>query len=311
MESINRSALELVDEALDFTDSLGIEAFELDSGATVLDFGIDAPGGIEAGLFLAEIQTAGLASVHTTMRSLAGSPRPYVELTTDSPGIALLCSQKAGWELDTADFNGLGSGPARALARRESEFDRMGYYDKSDFTVLSIESDAFPDDRIVEHISELTGVQPTGIFLPVHPSASTVGSVTMASRAAELAAFRLSDLGYDPMSIKTASGAAPMAPVSDDETIAMGRTNDALAYGAEVFLQVDEEFARFDEVASTATEEYGTPFVEIFEDADWDFYEVPESVFAPAKVTIDVLGGDTHVIGETNETLLAESFDLP
>ena len=50
---------------------------------------------------------------------------------------------------------------------------------------------------------------------------------------------------------------------------------------------------------------------QVFEDADWDFYEVDESVFAPARVTVDVLGGPTHVHGETNEDLLAESFDLP
>jgi methenyltetrahydromethanopterin cyclohydrolase len=64
-------------------------------------------------------------------------------------------------------------------------------------------------------------------------------------------------------------------------------------------------------VPSTATDEYDRPFVQVFEDADWDFYEVDESVFAPARVTVDVLGGPTHVHGETNEDLLAESFDLP
>ena len=40
MESINRSAIELVDEALDFTDELGVEMTELDCGAVVLDFGV-------------------------------------------------------------------------------------------------------------------------------------------------------------------------------------------------------------------------------------------------------------------------------
>jgi methenyltetrahydromethanopterin cyclohydrolase len=61
-------------------------------------------------------------------------------------------------------------------------------------------------------------------------------------------------------------------------------------------------------VPSSAREEYGTPFAEIFADADWDFYEVPESVFAPAKVTIDVVDGPTYVLGETDEELLAKSF---
>jgi methenyltetrahydromethanopterin cyclohydrolase len=43
---------------------------------------------------------------------------------------------------------------------------------------------------------------------------------------------------------------------------------------------------------------------------DWDFYDVDESVFAPAQATVNVVGGDTHVVGERNEDLLAESFEI-
>jgi methenyltetrahydromethanopterin cyclohydrolase len=132
----------------------------------------------------------------------------------------------------------------------------------------------------------------------------------MAARAAELAAFRLSELGYDPLDILSVSGKAPVAPVPDDEETAIARTNDALAYGGQAHLVVDSDFERFDEVPSSATDEYGQPFAEVFEAVDWDFYEVPESVFAPAQVTIDVLGGPTYVHGDTDEDLLAESFDL-
>mgnify|MGYP002760241048 FL=1 len=64
MESINRTAIELVDEALDFAGELDVAGYELDNGATVIDFGVDATGGVEAGLLMAEIQTAGLASVN-------------------------------------------------------------------------------------------------------------------------------------------------------------------------------------------------------------------------------------------------------
>ncbi|HET7322773.1 MAG TPA: methenyltetrahydromethanopterin cyclohydrolase, partial [Halococcus sp.] len=90
MDSLNRMALELVDEAIDFTDELGISAYELDSEATVLDFGHDTPGGIEAGLLLSEIQTAGLATVQTRMGEIGSAPIPHVELTTDRPALALL-----------------------------------------------------------------------------------------------------------------------------------------------------------------------------------------------------------------------------
>jgi methenyltetrahydromethanopterin cyclohydrolase len=310
MESVNRNAIELVDEALDFAGELNIDAWELDSGATVVDFGVDADGGIEAGLLLTEIVTAGLATVQTRMGQVAGAPRPYVELSTDHPALALLCSQKAGWELDFEQFEGLGSGPARALVGEESEFESVGYYDEFDLTVLAVESITLPTDEVAAHVAETAGVNTEGVFLPAYATGSMVGSVTAAARAAELAAFRLFELGYDPLDLLTASGSAPVAPVSYDEGVAMGRTNDAVAYGGEVYLHVREDFDQFDEVASVAGEEYGEPFEEIFEEASWDFFEIPAEVFAPAKVTVDVVNGPTHVFGETDEDVLAESFGL-
>jgi len=83
-----------------------------------------------------------------------------------------------------------------------------------------------------------------------------------------------------------------------------------LAYGGEVYLQVRSESTVFEQVPSNAREEYGVPFEQIFEDADWDFYAVDEDIFAPAKVTLDVIDGETYVLGETDEQLVAESFGI-
>ena len=310
MESLNRNALELADEALDFAEELDIGAVELDNGATVLDFGHDFDGGVEAGLLLAELQTAGLATVQSRLDEVAGAPVPTVELNSDHPALALLCSQKAGWEVSTEDFEGLGSGPARALVAEEDEFARVGYADEFDFAVLALESDDYPTESVAEHVADLAGLEPSSVFLAAVPTASVAGSVSVASRAAEMAVFRLSELGYDPLDVVSATGSAPVAPVAGDEETAIARTNDALAYGGRVHLTVREEFDRFDEIVSTANEAYGTPFADIFADADWDFYDVDESVFAPAQATVDVVGGETHVLGARDEELLAESFQF-
>lgn len=310
MESINRMAVELVDEALDFAGELGVDAYELDSGATVLDFGVQADGGIEAGLLLSEIQTAGLATVQTRMDEVGGAPLPHVELATDHPALALLCSQKAGWELRFDEFDGLGGGPARALVGEEEEFRQLEFYDEFDLTVLTVESVSLPTDEVAEHVAERTGVEPSGIFLPTVATGSVAGSVSTASRAAELAVFRLFELGYDPRDVLSASGSAPFPPVSYDEEVAMGRTNDALAYGGRVYLHVREDAGVFEELPSSAADEYGTPFEEIFADANWDFYDIPETVFAPAQVTVDVADGPTRVLGGMREDLLVESFGL-
>jgi len=310
MESLNRMATELVDEAIDFADELAIDVYPLAGDAAVLDCGVETRGGIETGLLLAEITTAGLATVGTRVDEVAGAPLSHVELSTDHPALSLLCAGKAGWELSVEGFEGLGSGPARALVAEEDIFVRVGYRDEFDFAVLVVESDQLPDEAVAEHVAETAGVPESGVFLPAFASASITGSVVGASRVAELAVYRLSELGYDPLDVLSATGTAPVAPVADDEATAMARVNDAVAYGGQAHLVVEEPFDRFEDVPSTATETYGSPFVSVFEDADWEYSAVPREVFAPAQVTIDVVGGDTHVVGDTSPDILADSYGL-
>ncbi len=308
MESLNRMATELVDEAIDFADELTVAVYALDGDSAVIDFGVEVPGALEAGLLLAEIQTAGLATVQTRMDEVAGAPTPYVELSTDHPALGLLCAGKAGWELSVDDFEGLGSGPARAIVAEEDIYQRVGYSDEADFAVLAVESDELPDEAVASAVAERTGVPDSGVFLPAYATASITGSVVAAARVAELAAFRLTELGYDPLEILSVSGSAPVAPVAESEQAAMARTNDALAYGGEAYLTVEEPFDRFDEVVSTANESHGKPFAEIFDGVDWELADLPVDLFAPATVTIDVVGGETHVFGETRPDILADSF---
>ncbi|WP_247001630.1 methenyltetrahydromethanopterin cyclohydrolase [Halosolutus gelatinilyticus] len=310
MESLNRMAIELVDEALDYAEELNVGGYDLENDATVLDFGVEFDGGVEAALLLTEIQTAGLATPSYELDELDGVPLPYVELTSDQPALSLLCSQKAGWELATEDFEGLGSGPARALVAEESEFRRIGYTDVFDLTALAVETDDLPPESAAEQVAELAEVGTSGVFLLAYRTASLAGSITNAARAAELATFRLSELGYDPLDVVSATGRAPVPPVADDERTAIARTNDAIAYGGTAHLTVREDAEFFDDVPSTVADEHGEPFADLFADLDWEFEEVPADLFAPAEVTIDVLGGPTYVHGETDEDLVADSFGL-
>jgi methenyltetrahydromethanopterin cyclohydrolase len=311
MDSPNRMATELVDEAIEFADELAVGVTELDNEATVLDFGVDAMGGVEAGLLLAEIQTAGLATVTAELGELAGAPRTEVTLTTDHPALSLLCSAKAGWELSVDGFEGLGSGPARALVAEEAEFTELGYRDEFDFAVLAVESETLPDEAVAERVARMADVPTSGVFLAGFATASIAGSVTMAARAAELAAFRAFELGYDPRDLLSVTSRAPLAPVPADEETAIARTNDAIAYGGRVHLTVDTDDDCLRELASAATDRHGTPFAEIFETVDWRLHELDEAVFAPAQVTVDVVGGPTYTVGGVDEALVADSFRQP
>jgi methenyltetrahydromethanopterin cyclohydrolase len=310
MESLNRMAVELVDEAIDFADELAIDVHELDNGAVVCDFGVEAVGGIEAGLLLTEIQTGGLATVQTGMGSVGDAPRTHVEVSTDHPAMAFLAAQKAGWELSVDGFEGLGSGPARALVAEEDEYQRIGYRDAADFAVLAVESEDLPNEAVAEHVAETAGVPTSSVFLPAFSTASVTGSVALAARAGELATFRLSELGYDPLDMLSTTASAPVAPVAETDEEAMARTNDALAYGGQAHMTVETPFDRFDDLPSTAGKEFGVPFAEIFEDHGWEFYDLPVEVFAPARVTVDIVGDGVEVVGETDESVLVESFGL-
>jgi len=310
MNTLNRMATELVDEAIDFADELTIDVHALEGDAAVLDFGVEVPGATEAGLVLAELQTAGLATVQTGLKRVDDAPLTHVELSTDHPALSLLCSQKGGWELSVDGFEGLGSGPARALVAEEDIFGRIGYREDEQFAVLAVETGELPGQAVAAAVAERTGVPETGVFLPSFATSSVTGSVVAAARAAEIAVFRLSELGFDPAEVLSATGRAPVAPVAGDEATAMARTTDALAYGGEVHLTVDESFDRFDEVPSIAGREYGRPLEGVFAEADWDFSTLPVELFGPAKVTVDVVGGDTYVVGDIHEDVLAESFGL-
>ena len=310
MESLNRMAIELADEALEFAEELAVIPHELSNGATAIDVGVEADGGIEAGLLLAELQTAGLATVQTRMDAVAGAPIPHVELSTDHPGLALLGAQKAGWELQTEDFEGLGSGPARALVAEETEYERLDYVDAFDLAVLAVESEQLPTAAVAAEVADRAGVTPEAVYLPAYRTASVAGSVSGAARAAELAVFRLFELGYDPGDLLSATGSAPIAPVAEREEEAMARTTDSVVYGGQVHLSVRRDDDALEDVVSTAAVTYGEPFEAIYDRVDWEMADIDPAAFGPAQVTVDVRGGPTYTAGDLQESILAESFGL-
>ncbi len=307
MESLNATALDLVDEAIDFADELDAAVHHLENDAVVVDLGVGADGGIEAGLLLTEIVTGGLATVGTRMETVDGNPLAHVELATDHPRLALLSAGMADWE--PALMDAVGSGPARLLAEGGA-FPPEGYDDEFDFAVLALEADRLPEEPVAEDVASRCGVPTSGVFLPTAPLASVAGGVSMAARAAEVALLRLAHLGYDTSRVVSAAGSAPVPPLAGDRETALVRANDAIAHGGRVHLVVEEEFDRFGEAAFAATEFGGESMEAAFADADWDLHAVPPGVFAPAQVTIDVKGGGTHGVGEYDGERLAELLGL-
>ena len=99
--------------------ALRVRVARLEGGARLIDCGIEAPGGLEAGRLLAEACMGGAGQVAFATFERDGLTLPGVTVRTDHPALACLASQYAGWAIKPEGYFAMGSGPLRAVARVE------------------------------------------------------------------------------------------------------------------------------------------------------------------------------------------------
>jgi len=321
MISVNERAASIVVQMIKECEALDIGVKKLRNGATVLDCGVEFSGSLEAGRLFSCACLGGLAQVGFSHKGYHGKDTgggsgfwlPVVEVSVSSPHIACMASQYAGWAVKTEKYFAMGSGPARAMFADEEIYQKLQYRDRYDTAVLMLEGRQLPDEDLAVFVAEKCGVEPDHICLLVAPTASLVGSIQIAARSAETGMHKLAELGFDICKVKAATGVCPMAPVASDDLRAIGRTNDAILYGSEVFLSVtaeDEELASLiDKVPSAASKDYGTPFYELFQRYNGDFYQIDRLLFSPARVTINNLSsGRTFRSGSIHSTIIKNSL---
>jgi methenyltetrahydromethanopterin cyclohydrolase len=257
-----------------------------------------------------------LGQVGLVSSELAGLSWPHVQVASDHPVAACLCSQYAGWQLAAGKFFGMGSGPMRAVAAREELFAKLNVRETASQVVGVIETGRLPDEAVVKVISEKTGVTNPGIRLLVARTASPAGNVQVVARSVETALHKLFELGFDVTRIRSGFGVAPLPPVAPDDLTGIGWTNDAILYGGRVTLWAtgdDESLAEIGaKVPASASPAYGKPFLEIFEEAGRDFYKIDPHLFSPAEIVLHNLQtGRIHRFGQTNVDVLRRSFKIP
>src|SRR5438445_3997914 len=115
-------------------------AVEQIAGTRVLDCGIKAPGGLQAGLGLARVCLAGLGDVALASGEVGGIPTVQVTVATDQPVTACMASQYAGWQISIGKFFAMGSGPMRAAYGREELFDKIPGREQSPVAVGVLET---------------------------------------------------------------------------------------------------------------------------------------------------------------------------
>jgi len=315
--SVNRRAAELVQHLLADADALkiGVERGEL--GETRIDAGSRYPGSIAAGLRVAAICMGGLG--HVDLVPSAATPRwPWTVTTRSSdPVVACLASQYAGWKLSHGEgkdaFFALGSGPARALARREPLFEKLAYVDRADSATLVLESSHPPPPPIVAKVAKDCGVDAEKLTIIFAPTQSLAGGTQVVARALEVALHKAFELGFPLERIVDGMGAAPLSPPHPDFVTAMGRTNDAIIYAGQVQLFVtgpaSEARALADRMPSKGSRDYGRPFADIFKRVKGDFYAIDPMLFSPAKVIVTATEtGESFARGDVDADMLDASF---
>ena len=314
--SVNALAWKIAEKLLNNQASYGVHAHKSTSGATVIDAGVKAPGGFQAGKILTELCLGGAGKAQLGFKTYGDITYPSVTVSTDHPAIAALGSQFAGWRIKEPDGSiAIGSGPARALALKPKDiYEEIGYKDVSDKAVLTLETNVLPSDALIEKVSGACNVKPENLIVVAAPTASIAGLTQVTGRIVEVGIHKVKTLGLNPKIIRYACGYAPIPPLGKDFEVAMARTNDAILYGGTVYLTVesDDEAAlqkTVEQAPSKTSKDYGKPFLQIFREADRDFYKIDHNLFAPAVLMVNNANtGNVFKAGEINPKVLEESL---
>ena len=311
--SVTKSAKKIVDCLINNSKKLNLIIKEGPLNSTIIDAGIKAKGGKEAGKLIAEICMGGLGNIKLENTSKFSNWPLETKVTTKYPVISCLGSQYAGWNLSYKNFYALASGPGRAIARREELFKEIKYKDKGDKIYLVMEVDTIPPKEIVEKVSNDCNVTGESLVFILTPTRSIAGTIQIVSRVSEVGLHKIHTLKFPLDKVINVEGRAPIPPISKDFVTAMGRTNDAILYGGEVYLNIKGKDNEIKELAkklpSTSSKDYGKPFAEIFKDYKGDFYSIDPNLFSPGKVTLkSIETGKIFQEGKINEYLINKSF---
>ena len=314
--SINGLAAPLVAALVRDAGALRLAVRQDESGATLVDAGIDAEGGIEAGRRIAEICLGGLGQVAFSGGGDGAWPW-RITVHTSNPVLACLGSQYAGWSLkhDQPKFFALGSGPGRSLAGKEELFGELGYRDQCADAVLVLEVDQSPPAALLRKVAGDCGVAPDHLTVIMTPTQSLAGGVQIAARSLEVALHKAHTLKFPLDRIIDGLGMAALPPPVPGFVAAMGRTNDAILYGGTVqlFVSGPEDAARqlADQMPSSTSRDYGKPFADTFAAYKGDFYQIDPLLFSPGLVSVTALEtGRSFCRGRLDAGLLARSFAL-
>ena len=317
MISINGRAADIARRMIADAEVLGLAVARLPNGTTVIDAGVKVPGSMEAGRLFAQICLGGLGKVRLCELDFDGLWLPGVTVSVGHPAVACMAAQYAGWAVKKGKYFAMGSGPARALYAGEPIFERLEYRDQADVAVLALEGRKLPPEEAAEKVAQKCNVSPDRLILLIAPTASLVGSVQVAARVVETGMHKMlevcTDEQFNVSAVISGVGTCPLAPIANDDLRAIGRTNDGVLYGGRAWYTVQAHDAQIERMIeglpSSASRDYGTPFYDLFQRYDGDFYKIDPLLFSPAEVSINnTASGRTFHAGQVNAQMLRRSL---
>lgn len=316
MLSINSLVMPKVKRLIDMDEALGCRAYRMKNGTHVIDMGIEVPGSWEAAKLFSEIDMADLAScTYRDYRIDNTFSVPAVEVFADNLELSCIASQIAGWKLANGSEEAIGSGPARALAAVDMDFylNYTDYRDRHHEAVLGLQSPLLPTEELAKEAAAACGVEEENLYLLVHPSRSIVASVQVSARILEQTIHQMIQKEFDVNKLVRARGWCVVAPVTDDETVSMGRINDSLLYGGEAEFWIRAEDGELEALAprlvTESAKDYGRLFLDLFREAGEKYYAMDHEIHSPAKVQLfNMSSGRGFSAGAVRDDILRKSF---
>lgn len=293
MTKWNESAWTELEKMIANADHLGISVEKNKLGVIVIDAGVKVAGGLEAGLAMAKIGMAGFGRADLVMEPVCGVPWLNVVTISDQPTVACFLSQAAHWQVQVGDFQAMGSGPACLRNKGLEPGKEIGFDKDSVHAVLVLETRDLPDEKVCLALADTCQVAPDHLALVVAPTSCLSGSTQIAARSIETGLHKLQQLGFDIHKVTGGTGKCPLAPPTGDDTASLGRTNDVVLSGCQVWLSIrdacDSELeALAKKIPSSTSSNYGKPFLELLKEVG-GFYGIDPGLFAPAEITLTSL----------------------
>ena len=289
-------------------------------GASVVQFPSEKSSGengtaFEAGILLAKMCLGGGGKISIVDPKASEISRPHISVLTTNPLVECIGCQYAGWPLTVGDYSVMASGPIRLLRGSEAVLEEYDLLQSDKQALIVIESNKLPTEQAVRYIAHEAKVAVKDLFICIAQTSSSPGAIQVVARSVETAMHKLHEIGFDLAKVRSGCGSAPLPPETDSDLIAMGRTNDAILYGASVELTVDalddDIEAMIERVPSNSCDQFGAPFLSIFNAAGRNFYEIDPLLFAPAQITIvNQSTGNSFSAGQLRTDILETSFEI-